>query len=131
MGPSLGSGGRGRGQAVTLRGLWREGGGGRARRVGGLAAERACHPGARCRRLLRLGGGLGLRALARTLASEPQKRSARRGPDPVGTAWAHRPAPETQVPTHQDQMSSLGCAIAGGSGWDGGWWLAAGMPGVS
>lgn len=62
----------------------------------------------------------GAPAVARTRASEPQKWSARRGPDPVGTGWAHRPAPETQVSTHQEQTSSLGCAIAEDSGWDGG-----------
>lgn len=103
-----------------MRGLWCEGGGGRARRVGGVAGEPACHPGAQCCRLLRLGGGLGLWAVARMLASEPQKWSASRGPDLVGTGWAHRPTPETRVPTQQEQMSSLGCAIAGDSGWDGG-----------
>ena len=88
--------------------------------MGRVAGEPACHPGARCRRLLRLGHGLGLWAVARTRASEPQIWSARRGPDPVGTGWTHRPATETQVPTHQEQVSSLGCAIAGDSGCGGG-----------
>ena len=30
--------------------------------------------------------------------------------------WARRTAPETKVTTHQEQMSSLGCDMAGGSG---------------
>ena len=71
-----------------MRGLWREGGGGRARRVGGVAGEPACHPGARCRRLLRLGSGLGLQQwLGRGQASHrngvpdgARTRSAQGGP---------------------------------------------------
>ena len=110
MGPSLESGGKGRGQAVTVRVLWREEDGARALHLGGVAGERASHTGARCRRLLRLSGGL------RTQASERHKRSARRGPDLVRDGRARRTAPETKVTTHQEQMSSLGCDMAGGSG---------------
>ena len=85
MGPSLASGGKGRGQAVTVRVLWREEDGARALHLGGVAGERASHTGARCRRLLRLSGGL------RTQASERQKRSARWGPELVRDGWVGPP----------------------------------------
>lgn len=125
MGPGLESGGKGRGQAVTVMGLWHEEDGGGALHLAGVAGERASHTGARCRRLLRLSGGL------RTQASQRQKRGARRGPDLVRDGWARRTAPETKVTTHQEQMSSLGCDMAAGTWWDGEWWLAARVAEIS
>ena len=125
MGPCLESGGKGRGQAVTVMGLWHEEDGGGALHLAGVAGERASHTGARCRRLLRLSGGL------RTQASQRQKRGARRGPDLVRDGWARRTAPETKVTTHQEQMSSLGCDMAAGTWWDGEWWLAARVAEIS
>ena len=121
----LESGGKGRGQAVTVMGLWHEEDGGGALHLAGVAGERASHTGARCRRLLRLSGGL------RTQASQRQKRGARRGPDLVRDGWARRTAPETKVTTHQEQMSSLGCDMAAGTWWDGEWWLAARVAEIS
>lgn len=81
----------------------------------------------RCHRLLRLGGGLGLWAEARTQASEGQKRSASAswGPDPVRDGWAHRTAPETKVTTHQEGVSSLGVTLLGPQGGMGRGWLGA------
>lgn len=60
-------------------------------------------------------------AVARTQAREREKRSARWGPEPVHDGWAHRTDPDTKVTAHQEQMSSLGCDMAGGLrvGW--GW----------
>lgn len=110
---------------MTVMGLWHEEDGGGALHLAGVAGERASHTGARCRRLLRLSGGL------RTQASQRQKRGARRGPHLVRDGWARRTAPETKVTTHQEQVSSLGCDMAGGSGWDGGWWLGARVAEIS
>ena len=93
--------------------------------LGGVAGERASHTGARCCRLLRLSGGL------RTQASQRQKRGPRWGPDLVRDGWAPLTAPETKVTTHQEQMSSLGCDMAGGTRWDGEWWLAARVAEIS
>lgn len=124
-GSEPGVGGKGRGQAVTVMGLWHEEDGGGALHLAGVAGERASHTGARCRRLLRLSGGL------RTQASQRQKRGPRWGPDLVRDGWAPLTAPETKVTTHQEQMSSLGCDMAGGTRWDGEWWLAARVAEIS
>lgn len=115
MGPSLGSGGRGRGQAVTLRGLWREGGGGRARRVGGLARGAAGCSGSA------VGWGSG-RWLGRWQASHRngvpdggQTRSEQRGPT-VPPQRPKSPLTRTRCPVSGVPLLGAQGGMVGG-GW--------------
>ena len=113
---------------MTVRGLWREEGGGRALHLGGVAGE----PG----RATPVRGATGCsgsaagwgsgRRLGRTQAKDRNGVPVpAEGPDPVRDGWAHRTAPETKVTTHQEGVSSLGVTLLGPQGGMGRGWLGA------